>query len=88
MFFATGIWCLTDILSVSPSSEQTDQQVHANGPLMAYLHTYIKALARFLSRYVRRRLNGPGLATNPGQVASPGQCWPASGFCFNNSKNP
>ena len=23
MFFACGIWCLTDVSSVSPSSEQT-----------------------------------------------------------------
>ena len=23
MFFACGIWCLADVLSVSPSSEQT-----------------------------------------------------------------
>ena len=26
MFFTYGIWCVADILSVSPSSEQTDKQ--------------------------------------------------------------
>ena len=25
MFFACGMWCLADILSVSPSSEQTGE---------------------------------------------------------------
>ena len=24
MFFACGIWCLADVLSISPSSEQTE----------------------------------------------------------------
>ena len=26
MFFASGIWCLADVLSVSPLSEQTENE--------------------------------------------------------------
>ena len=38
MFVACGIWCLADVSSVSPSSEQTERRaMHAGGETAANL---------------------------------------------------
>ena len=37
MFVACGIWCLADVSSVSPSSEQTDNKMLITSNFMALL---------------------------------------------------
>ena len=68
MFFACGMWCLADVLSVSPSSEQTK----TNLPVLKYksfdqVYSCIKRTAKFWAEAVLK-IFYPSFRANYGKI--------------------